>query len=195
MIMTTMLNRLAFACLICAPLMLNAASQLPRLQRDDARTRELISEGLSVGRIYAGRSTTDDVAEVYGKTFTTVEHGAQISEMRYETLGLSFYYRRADEQKRVCGIETRAPFEGFTARGIVLGKSNVGDVIKAYGTAEPKAWSERSAWIIEYPGVQFVLPYKELQGKPVTALNGTKITAINVVTSSGGADCTAPNLK
>jgi hypothetical protein len=190
-----MLKMLAFAWLACASLALTTAPpQLPTLHRDDARTRELISEGLSVGRIYVGRSTAADVADIYGKTFETVEHGAQAGEMRYASLGLSFYYCHEDEQKRIVRVEARPPFDGFTARGIVLGESRARDVLKAYGQADPKSSPADDSWFYDYPGIEFHVEHRDLGDKPASKLSGSKITAIAVVANVGSA-CQTPNAK
>jgi hypothetical protein len=188
-----MLKMLAFAWLACASLVLTpASSQFPTLHRDDARTRELISEGLGVGRIYVGRSTAADVADVYGKTSETVEHGAQPAELRYANLGLSFYYCHDDEQKRIVRIEARQPFEGFTARGIILGKSTLNDVIKAYGQTDPKSSPANDSWFYAYPGVEFHVEHSG--DKSNSQHSGGKITAIAVV-ADGGSICPTPNAK
>lgn len=188
--MMKMLNSLTCACLVCASLIFAHAQSLPRINRDeDARPRELLSEGLGVGRIYVGHSTPDDVASVYGKTFETVEHGAYSYEMRYASLGLSFWYCRADMQKRIFDINAVSPFNGFTARGIVLGKSTLRDVFAVYGNVDPMTSSTKDYWSFAYPGVEFAIPYKELGGKPVSALLGSKVIAIEVTTSRGSSYC------
>lgn len=192
--MIKILNRLALACLMCAALIFAHAQSLPRINRnDDARPRELISEGLGVGRIYVGHSTMDDVVAAYGKTFETVERGAQSYEMRYAPLGLSFYLCHADQQKRIFGIEARAPFNGFTARGIVLGKSTLRDVLTAYGPIDPTTTGDQRSF--RYPGVEFAITDKKADGKPVSLSPGAKVAAINVITSRNGPDCDANSLK
>jgi hypothetical protein len=187
-----MLNGLALVCLACATLTFARAQSLPRINRDDdARPRELISEGLGVGRIYVGHSTMDDVVAAYGKTFETIERGPQSYEMRYAPLGLSFYLCHADEQKRVFEIEARAPFNGFTARGIVLGKSTLRDVIAAYGQIGASTTGDRS--ILRYPGVEFLITSKNAAGKSVPP--GAKIMAIDVTTNRDGSHCDTSHLK
>jgi hypothetical protein len=189
------LNKLSAALFACAALTLVNAQTLPRIDREaDARPRELISEGLGVGRVYVGRSTADDVASVYGKTFETVEHGAQGTEMRFTPLGLSFYYCRADERKVINRIEARAPFDAFTARGIVLGKSSARDVLAAYGASEPTNGGEGGGLVLRYFGVEFTVANKE-SGKSASVSPGAKITAIHIVTSRAGSDCGTPNPK
>jgi hypothetical protein len=192
--MMKILNRLALACLVCASLIFAHAQSLPRIDREsDARPRELISEGLGVGRIYVGHSTADDVASVHGKTFETIEHGAQSDEMRYAPLGLSFYYCRADQQKRIFRIEARAPFNGFTARGIVLGKSTLRDVLAAYGQIAPSTTGDQRS--LRYPGVEFTIPDKNADGKSISLSPGAKVVAINVTTSRGVSYCNSSGSK
>lgn len=183
---------LACVALVCAALVGARAQSLAGIDRDaDARPRELISEGLGVGHIYVGRSTADDVAGVYGKTFETSDQGTQAEKMSYSALGLSFYYCRADTQKRVFRIEARAPFAGFTARGVVVGKSNLRDVLAAYGTAEPVAAGDHAT--LRYPGVEFSIANKESGKSSISP--GAKVTAIDVLTSRAGSDCDAPVAK
>ena len=200
----TMLNRLLVSvCLLCAAATLTRAQSLPRItqslprinREEDARPRELISEGLGVGRIYVGLSTAEDVAALYGKSFETVEHGVYSYEMRYASLGLSFWYCREDTRKRIFDINAAAPFKGFTARGISLGKSTLRDVFKAYGEAEPTTSSRHESWSFAYPGIEFNVSYKDIQGKGVPALLGMKVTAIDVTTSRGGSYCDATGPK
>jgi hypothetical protein len=207
--MKMMLNRVTFAfvCLMCAPLVF--AAQLPSIPkfRDRANVRELISEGLGVGRIYVGHSTADDVAAVYGTGFETVEHGANDTvehgsdsyEMRYAQLGLSFYYCHGDQQKRIFGIKAREPFNGFTARGIVRGKSTLRDVVEAYGEPSGKmgvgVGNADSTFRYEYPGIRFYVAYNQPAKTPNDASLGSKVIVIEVVTSQSGSDCLPSNLK
>jgi hypothetical protein len=193
--MMTMLNRLAFVCLIGAALTFARAQSLPQISRnEDARPRELLSEGLGVGKIYVGHSTFDDVVEAYGKGYALVERSGR-DEMRYETLGLSFWYCQDDPQKRIFRVECRAPFAGFTARGIVLGKSAVRDVLKAYGQADPKSSGANETWSYEYPGVEFHVEHRDLGDKPTTQLLGSKIVAIAIVMMASGSNCPPTNHK
>jgi hypothetical protein len=196
MMTMTMLNRLACVCLIGASLTFARAQSLPQISRnEDARPRELISEGLGVGKIYVGHSTVDDVVAAYGKTYEAVEHGAQSSEMRYANPSLSFYYCPADTLKRIFRVEARTPFAGFTARGIILGKSTARDVVKAYGEAAPKSSSANDAWLYEYPGIEFHIEHRDSDDKPTSQLLGSRIVAIAVVTSHNGSDCLPSNAK
>lgn len=188
------LHAITLVCLACQGLIPARAQSFPRIERESSIPRELISEGLGVRGVYLWRSNADDVAAVYGKDFELVGHGPRTVEMRYAARDLSFFYCQADPHKRIIGIECRAPFNGFTARGIVLGKSTVRDVFKAYGEAEPAA-GVGGRRTFSYPGIEFSTPSKGGDRKPVSALLGAKITAINVTTPRGGSDCLAPDSK
>ncbi|HVG29506.1 MAG TPA: hypothetical protein VM864_07285 [Pyrinomonadaceae bacterium] len=196
-------SRPVFVCLLAVGL-LAACPSWPATTAvaDDREGRELISEGLGLRGVYVGRSTADDVAATYGKDFELVEQGAQSSEMRYAALGLSFFYCRADERKRIYEIECRAPFRGFTARGVILGESSARDVLKAYGQAEPTATTTGDAGgasAYAYPGVRFRVEDRQPgRGEPLNKLlgrKGSKVVAIDVVTLKGGSDCLPQNVK
>lgn len=170
----------------------------PPLSASDDRGREgreLISEGLGIRGVYLWRSTADNVAAAYGKEFELIEHGAHSVEMRYAALDLSFYYCKADARKRVFHIECRAPFNGFTARGIVLGESTVRDVFKAYGATDPSTSHLNEHWTFRYPGIEFTIPYKKTGVNPLAGLLGEKITEVGVITDRWGSDCIPPNLE
>jgi hypothetical protein len=194
-----MLSRRVFVCLSAVGLIAACCSWRASAVADDREGRELISEGLGVRGVYVGRSTADDVAEVYGKDFELIEHGVNSFEMRYAALDLSFYYCRADERKRVFDIECRAPFRGFTARGVVLGESSARDVLKAYGQAEPSADATGGTWVYEYPGIRFHVENRQPgRAEPLNKLLGkksSKVVAIDVVTLKGGPDCLPQNVK
>jgi hypothetical protein len=189
-------SRRVFVCLSAVGLIAACCSWRASAVADDREGRELISEGLGVRGVYLGRSTADDVAAAYGKDFELVEQGAQSSEMRYASLGLSFHYCRADERKRIYEIECRAPFRGFTARGVLLGESSARDVLKAYGQAEPAAGA---AWTYEYPGIRFRVedrqPGRAERLNKLLGKKNSKVVAIDVVTLKGGSDCLPQSVK
>lgn len=191
-----LLNRRVLASLLCAGLSVACAALTLRAAAEGrAAGRELISEGFGIRGVYLWRSTADDVAAANGKDFALIEHGVYSYEMRYVTQGLSFWYCRSDPRKRIFDIECRAPFDGFTARGIILGESTLREVFRAYGKADPGTSSSRDHWSFSYPGIEFSIAYKDIGNKPVSALHSMKITAIDVVTDESGSDCIAPNLK
>ena len=193
-------SRRVLVCLLAVGLMAACPSwPAPASAADDREGRELISEGFGVRGVYLGRSTADDVAAAYGASFELVEQGAQVSEMRYAALGLSFFYCRDDARKRIFRIDCRAPFRGFTARGVLLGESSARDVLRAYGQAEPSAGAAGEAVAYEYPGVRFrvenrqpgrVEPLNKLLGK-----KSSKVVGIDVVAPAGGPACPARDAK
>jgi hypothetical protein len=191
-------SRRVVVCLLAVGLVAACLSWSTPAVADDREGRELISEGLGVRGVYVGRSTADDVAAAYGKDFELIEHGTQSSEMKYAALGLSFYYCREDARRRIFRVECRAPFRGFTARGVRLSESGARDVLKAYGQAEP-AGAAGEAWAYEYPGIRFRVENRQPgRGEPLNKLLGrknSKVVAIDVVTLKGGSDCLPQNLK
>lgn len=192
-----MLSRRVFVCLLAVGFVAACPSWSTAAVADDREGRELISEGLGVRGVYVGRSTADDVAATYGKDFELVEQGAQVSEMKYAALGLSFFYCRDDARKRITRVECRAPFRGFTARGVVMGESSARDIVKAYGQSEPSAAGE--AWAYSYPGIRFSVADKQPgRSEPLNKLLGrksSKVVAIDVVALAGGSDCPPQNAK
>lgn len=192
-------SRRVLVCLLAVGLVAACPAWSTPAVADDREGRELISEGLGVRGVYVGRSTADDVAATYGKDFELIEHGAQSFEMKYAALGLSFSYCRDDARKRIFEIECRAPFRGFTARGVIIGESSARDVLKAYGQAEPSAGATGETWAYDYPGIRFrvenrqpgrVEPLNKLLGK-----KSSKVVAIDVMTSRSGSDCLPQNVK
>ncbi|MFN2482069.1 MAG: hypothetical protein ABR554_11475 [Pyrinomonadaceae bacterium] len=184
-----------FVCLLAVGFVAACPSWSAAVAADDREGRELISEGLGVRGVYVGRSTADDVVAAYGKEFELIEHGAQSSEMKYAALGLSFHYCRDDARKRIFRVECRAPFRGFTARGVVMGESSARDVVKAYGPAEPSAAGE--SWAYQYPGIRFRVENRQPgRVEPISKLLGrksSKVVAIDVLTLAGGPDCLPQN--
>ncbi|HYY41451.1 MAG TPA: hypothetical protein VE775_01890 [Pyrinomonadaceae bacterium] len=194
-----MLNKRVSVCLLLCVALVGAcalSSTAAVGAEDDAASRQLISEGLGLGSVYVWHSMLDDVVAIYGKDYELVPHGEQTDEIRYAQLGLSFYYCRADQQKRIFDIECRAPFNGFTARGIVLGESTLRDVFKAYGQTEAHTnANDEAASVYEYPGIKFHVERKGPQADNPKRLLSRKIMAIDIITSRSGADCLESNLK
>ena len=55
-----------------------------------------VPPGIGIEGVAVGYSTMDSVVAKYGKDFALVEHKKYSYEMRYEQLGLSFWYRYED---------------------------------------------------------------------------------------------------
>lgn len=194
-----LLNRRVLACLLCVGLSVACAMLSSRPAAGRRAGRELISEGLGVRGVHLWRSTADDVIAAYGKEFELIEHGHHSYEMKYAARGLAFYYCHADWRKRIFAIECTQPFDGFTAKGIVLGENTLRDVVRAYGQPEGQEGARTTVadetWWYEYPGVQFHVEHGGSGDWPVSRLLGRKIIAIDVVTGETGSDCLPSNLS
>jgi hypothetical protein len=164
--------------------------------QDEGAQFKLISEGLGIKGVYVWYSTAGDVEAAYGKDYKLVKHGWYTYELRYVLHDLSFYYCQNDPRKRIIDIECRAGFAGFTARGIVLGKSTLRDVFKAYG-ASPKRGSmpDDEGVSFRYPGIHFNVRDDDSSPVDPNRLLDRKIDVIDIVTSKTGSDCLPPNLK
>ena len=167
----------------------------PAASAEGRTDRQLISEGLGIEGIFVGRSTMENIVAAYGKDYNLIKHGTYSVEIQYRELGLSFYYCVEDQQKRIFDIECYAPFDGFTARGIILGRSTLSDVAKAYGSAELLTTSANESWFYKYPGIIFHVKYKDGDQIPKTQMLDRKIIAINIVTRRSGVDCGVEGIK
>src|SRR4051812_7155000 len=125
----------------------------------------LIIEGVGVDNIIVGRSVMDDVIKTYGEEYDLIEHNKYSYEIEYEDLGLSFWYRYEDAQKRIFCIAVRPPCKGITSRGIIVGESTLQDILNIYGESEAKTTTVTETWFYEYPGVEFHLKFDTFQEK------------------------------
>lgn len=199
--MRMMLRRHGLASLLCVVLLGTGAwpsHAVAATDDEDNRAEfKLISEGLGIKGVYVWRSTERDVIAAYGEDYELVKHGSYTYELRYVLLDLSFYYCQNDPQKRIFDIECRAGFAGFTAKGIVLGRSTVRDVFKAYGVSpELESFPNNSGVFFESPGIQFSVAHDD-DAPPLNLkrLLDRKVETIDIVTSKTGSDCLPPNLK
>ncbi len=127
--------------------------------------------GVGVDGIRVGRSTRADVIRKYGRGFKTVKHGKYSAQMKYRN-GMSFYYCQKDRKQEIFDIELRSPAKVKTAKGIVLGKSTVGQLRRKYG----KPLNDG----LQFRGIEFY--YTTYRGKKV-------ITVIDIVEKSGMRQC------
>jgi hypothetical protein len=139
----------------------------------DAKAQEnynVIKEGRGMSGITVGRSTMDDVIKKFGKEYRWVVNKKYSYQMTYRN-GLSFYICQSDKKKQVFVIEIRQPYKAKTSKGIILGKSTLADVHKAYGKLKSGT---------EYRGISFY--YKEIGKKNI-------ITSMDVTENSGIRQC------
>lgn len=119
-----------------------------------------VTAGIGVDGVAVGYSTKNTVTARYGDQYQLVEHKQYSYEMKYEELGMSFWYRFADPQQKIFAISAWPKSRAFTAGGIVVGRSTLKDVFDAYGKAEFGMTPAEDKWHVEYPGIGFFVEYK-----------------------------------
>jgi hypothetical protein len=131
----------------------------------------LIREGVGVGGIRVGASTSDDVVKKFGKVYLWERNKKYSYQMTYPDKGLSFYLCQADKNEVIFLIEIKSPFKGMTGKGIVLGRSTKEETERIYGPPHDG---------FEYPGINF---YYNRYGKR------NVISEIDIVERSGLRQC------
>ena len=116
---------------------------------------EKIIDGVGIGNIVVGQSTSDQVIENYGNSYRLDEHDQYSIEMVYQEKGLSFYYEYNDSLKTIFSIVIKAPVRGITKKGIVLGKHTMQEVIEKYGPGNWRTTDSSDTWWIEHFGIEF----------------------------------------
>ena len=121
-----------------------------------------ITEGVSIDDILIGKSTMDDVINIYGNDYKFITHKKYSYEMNYKNLGISFYTCQADPNKEIFSIHIQSPFKAITAKGIVLGESTLADILRTYGE-----WNESSSGFeYEKEGVYFHYEEETIENEP-----------------------------
>tara|TARA_R110002020_G_scaffold245318_7_gene459040 strand:+ start:3938 stop:4564 length:627 start_codon:yes stop_codon:yes gene_type:complete len=64
-----------------------------------------------------------------------LKHFPLLLELKYEKLGVSFYWLSNDSTQTIRAVKFYHPFKAETQKGIILNKSTMGAVKKAYGAA------------------------------------------------------------
>lgn len=131
----------------------------------------VIKEGVGIGGIKVGKSTSADVIKRFGKVYRWEINKKYSFQMTYPELGLSFYLCQADKREEIFLIEIKSPFKGQTSRGVVLGRSTKEETEKIYGKPHDG---------FEYPGINF---YYNKYG------NRNLITEIDIVENAGLRQC------
>lgn len=115
----------------------------------------LIIEGKGFGSFEVDHTNANDVIEELGNTYEQINHKEYSTELYYKDLGLSFYYFQSDKKKIIFAIHFRSPFEGSTAKGIVLNQSTMQDVIRIYGKPDWGTCDGCDTWDAEFKGIEF----------------------------------------
>ena len=118
-----------------------------------------VSPGIGIEGVAVGYSTMDSVVARYGKDFGLLEHNKYSYEMSYEQLGLSFWYRYDDPEKKIFSIALKPASHAFTSRGVIVGKSRLRDVLTAYGKSGFSTTAADETWFFAYAGVEFHVEY------------------------------------
>jgi hypothetical protein len=142
-----------------------------------------VTAGIGVDGVAVGFSTKNTVTARYGDEYQLVEHNKYSYEMKYEQLGMSFWYRFEDPQQKIFAISVWPKSRGFTAGGIVVGRSTLKDVFDEYGKAEFGTTTTEKTWYVEYPGISFHVEHKPDDKKSWTPeqLLKRKIVEIEIV--------------
>lgn len=146
-----------------------------------------IIEGVGISSLVVNQSTKAEVIERYGDAFKLISHGKYSDEIKYNDLGLSFYYCYGAQVQTIFAIEINAPYQGKTSKGIVLGGNILQDVFDLYGKADPSFTIERNSCSFEYRGVIFGTDCKQGEGvyergEIAEKIRKRKITIISIVT-------------
>ena len=131
----------------------------------------ILDEGDGFGDIKIGKSTMKDVISIYGDGYELIDHKKYSYEMVYKDLGLSFYSCQNDPNKEIFVVVFKSPAQVTTSKGIVLGQSTLGDVLRLYSKRGKRTYSDS-----DQKGVYFyVLEQKDPDEayKPETFKKGT----------------------
>lgn len=111
-----------------------------------------------IGDVELGKVTASDVFKKYDSDYKVINHNDYSMELKYEDLGISFYYLLKNKDKKIFSIHVKKPFLGKTPEGIVLGESTIKETINKYGKAKWRSCSGSSDfWCAEYPGILFYI--------------------------------------
>lgn len=113
-----------------------------------------ITEGVGISDVLINKSTKSDVESRFGEKYRLIKHNRYSYEMKYDNLGLSFFYCLRDLEKKIFLIET---YHGATSKGIVIGQSTLKDIFDNYGKEEGKGGCDSGACFYQYKGIQFYL--------------------------------------
>lgn len=94
----------------------------------------IINEGQGISKYKIGQLTKDSVIQVFGNEFKLVKYESYSSAMKYEKLGLSFYYLQGDSNNKIFAIACDTNFQGLTSKGFNIRKMKIKDVVKIYGS-------------------------------------------------------------
>ncbi len=101
------------------------------------------------------------IIEKYGEPDDSINHNNYSIELKYNKLGLRFYFLVEDENNpeiqdpKITTLGFKHPFEGKTEEGIVLNKSTMEDVFKTLGKSEWLTAKKDKYWWVDYSEIAF----------------------------------------
>jgi hypothetical protein len=139
----------------------------------------VITPGVGIGGVLINKSTEGDVSAIFGDKYALITHNKYSCEMKFDALGLSFFYCLKDEQKRIFLIEAH---QGVTDKGIVIGRSTANDVDKIYGEQNVNGKCDSDSCIYEISGMQLYIEADMAELKTRNAIRPEpKVVEIDVV--------------
>ena len=124
-------------------------------QEDLSYYSQTIKEGIGLGRIMLGKSTSRDVLFTVGHKYEILKHHQHSCEIHCQEHGTSFYYRPDDPKERIFLIIVQQPYSGTASAGIKIGKHTLQDVVDEYGPPTWTTTNNSDTWWSNYPGIEF----------------------------------------
>lgn len=117
-----------------------------------------IISGVGFEEFKVNETTIDEFIAELGDDYKEIEHNNYSVEIVYEKLGLSFYYKQNDQEKKVFTIIFEAPFNGITDKGIKIGDT-MQEAIDQYGMPTWGSCDQCDIWYVDYDyaGIQFTV--------------------------------------
>lgn len=93
----------------------------------------VLNEGQGISKYKIGQLTRDSVNHFFGNKYKLVKYESYSVAMKYDKIGLSFYYLQEDSNERIFAIACDTNFIGLTSKGFNISKMKMKDVIRIYG--------------------------------------------------------------
>jgi hypothetical protein len=93
----------------------------------------VLNEGQGISKYKIGQLTRDSINRFFGNEYNLVKYESYSVAMKYDKLGLSFYYLQEDSNERIIAIACDTNFIGLTSKGFNIKKMKIKDVIRIYG--------------------------------------------------------------
>ena len=121
----------------------------------------LIRPGVGILDFKLGESSGDEVIRELGLGYRKITHKTYSIELKYEELGLSFYYKYEDPDQKIFTISCYAPLKAVCTNGIKLNSSSMQDVKEKYGELDWFSSDGSDYWGSEHMGIEYMV-HREL---------------------------------